>query len=782
MKRALKKRGQAVLKNSPIRDDAPGGQTTDDKNPQITLRSRTHQAAMIGLAISMGAASLLVTRQSDQAQAAAPVDSQKAASTNSVVSETEMKFTATKLESQSISQVGGVVNPVILEPTVVSRVPGPEAKWQIATNNTPVLSEASRREETTSNVISPINAAEKNSVHSQSQLAQGVSNRPIQSTLAADNQETEAAQQLSNEVAAAELAGGSVDAKLKAQQEVALNRLQEKSTRLRNSLAQLRAQRTQNRSNTGINEEQPTTGSNNSVAKQSKNLTGSSQAELVTELKQNQEPSATVQQIAMPGSTSTKVAAQLPPSTYQVKPGDTLAEIANNYGISVSELIKANNLSDPYQLQISQNLIIPAAKMVEKVNRVDNPVNTPSFNTNSFVANNTSVIVPSPIATEQPKALDSRATNNSVIIPVPVVTGERQKNNNPSITNRINVPAPITPAPITNYNQGQIPIAIPQALPTPGESFGLGGDAPLPRNLSPKPVEKVSKGKGNERIRSLQAEIERLRYKYRAQESGVAATGSKNNSQSVPVPIESTNNRVVSQVGLQIPVPKAILPSYNNQPVQPLVTDSGSTNEPINPEFLPSKTGVGWNSAPNSSGIKLTVPSPGISASDSLGKLRGTNVSPALPPLAAVDIYLPKTTEENPNFPSNSTPTSYIWPAKGVLTSGYGWRWGRMHRGIDIANSVGTPIYASSAGVVEKAGWNSGGYGNVVDIRHDDGSLTRYGHNSRILVQAGQRVQQGQTIAAMGSTGFSTGPHSHFEVHPSGKGAVNPIAFLPNRL
>jgi len=792
LKRALKKRGQAVLKNSPSRDEAPVGQTTDDKNPQITFRSRTHQAAMIGLAISMGAASLLVTRQSDQAQAAAPVDSQKAASTNSVVSETEMKFTATKLESQSISQVGGVVNPVILEPTVVSRVPGPEAKWQIATNNTPVLSEASRREETTSNVISPTNAAEKNSVDSQSQLAQGVSNRRIQSTLAADNQETETAQQLSNEVAAAELAGGSVDTKLKAQQEVALNRLQEKSTRLRNSLAQLRDQRTQNRSNTGINEEQPTTGSNNSVAKQSKNLTGSSQAELVTELKQNQEPSATVQQIAMPGSTSTKVAAQLPPSTYQVKPGDTLAEIANNYGISVSELIKANNLSDPHQLQISQNLIIPAAKMVENVNRADNPVNTLSFNTNSFVANNTSVIVPSPIATEQPKGIDSRATNNSVTIPVPVVTGERQKNNNPSITNRINVPAPITPAPITpatitpapitNYNQGEITIAIPQALPTPGESFGLGGDAPLPRNLSPKPVEKVSKGKGNERIRGLQAEIERLRYKYRAQESGVAATGSKNNNQSVPVPIESTNNRVVSQVGLQIPVPKAILPSYNNQPVQPLVTDSGSTNEPINPEFLPGKTGVGWNSAPNSSGIKLTVPSPGISASDSLGKLRGTNVSPALPPLAAVDIYLPKTTEENPNFPSNSTPTSYIWPAKGVLTSGYGWRWGRMHRGIDIANSVGTPIYASSAGVVEKAGWNRGGYGNVVDIRHDDGSLTRYGHNSRILVQAGQRVQQGQTIAAMGSTGFSTGPHTHFEVHPSGKGAVNPIAFLPNRL
>jgi len=770
LKRALKKREQAVLKNHPSRDDAPVGQTTDNKNPQITLRSRTHQAAMIGLAISMGAASLLVTRQSDQAQAAAPIGSQKADGTNSVVSEPEIKFTDTKLESQSVSQVGGVVNPMILEPTVVSRVPGLEAKWQVATNNTPVL-----------NVISPTNAAEKNSVHSQSQLAQGVKNRPIQSTLLVNNQETETAQQLSNGdraqyFPAEELAGGTVDAKLKAQQEVALNRLREKSTRLRNSLTQLRSERSQNLSKIGTNEEQPITVSDNSVVKQSQNVTSLNQAELVNELKQNQKPSDTIQPGQMPGSTATKVAAQLPPSTYQVKPGDTLAEIANNYGISVSELIKVNNLSDPHQLQISQKLIIPAVKMVDKVNKVDNPLNTPSFNTNSFVANNTSVIVPSPIVTAQPKGFDSRAITNSVTIPVPVVSGERENNNNPSITNRINVPAPIT------YNQRQIPIAIPQALPTPSESFGLGGDTPLPRTLSPKPVEKVSKGKDNERIRGLQAEIERLRYKYRTQESGVAATDTKNNSQSVPIPIESNSNTVVSQVGLQIPVPKAILPSYNNQPVRPLVTASGSANEPINPEFLPNKTGVGSNFTPNSSGIKLTVPSPGISASDSLGKLRGTNVSPALPPLAAVDIYLPKTTEENPNFPSDSTATSYIWPAKGVLTSGYGWRWGRMHRGIDIANAVGTPIYASAAGVVEKAGWNRGGYGKLVDIRHDDGSLTRYGHNSRILVQVGQRVKQGQTIAAMGSTGFSTGPHTHFEVHPSGKGAVNPIAFLPNRL
>jgi murein DD-endopeptidase MepM/ murein hydrolase activator NlpD len=92
-------------------------------------------------------------------------------------------------------------------------------------------------------------------------------------------------------------------------------------------------------------------------------------------------------------------------------------------------------------------------------------------------------------------------------------------------------------------------------------------------------------------------------------------------------------------------------------------------------------------------------------------------------------------------------------------TSGYGWRWGRMHRGIDIAGPVGTPIMAAASGVVVRSGWNSGGYGNLVDIRHADGSMTRYAHNSRLLVREGQQVRQGQQIAEMGSTGFSTGPH-----------------------
>ncbi len=781
MKRALKKREKAVLNNTPSNDDAPVEQTNYEINPKMTRRARTHRAAMIGLAISMGATSLLVTRQSDQAQAAAPVGSQKAVSTMSAASETEMKFATTKLESPTLTPAGALANPVV-EPTVVSQVPGLEAKWQIATNSIAV-------EGTASNVISPAKTADKNSSHSQ--LTQEVSDRPVQATLPTGNQLPETALQLSRveevtgstqNLPAGELASGSVDAQLKAQQEFALNRLQEKSSRLRNSLAHLRSEQTQDLLKTGIKEAQPTTVANKSVPEQSENLTDSHQSELISRLKQNKETSATIQQIPIPASASTKVVAQLSPSTYQVKPGDTLAEIANNYGTSVSELVKANNLSDPNQLQINQRLIIPPDKVLETSSRADNSsLNTPSFNPRSFIANNTSVSVPYPRVTQQEERIETPVID-SVTIPVPVVTGAEERNNNPSIANRINVPAPIA---TDNQGQTTVPIVIPKALPTPSDSYGLGGDAPLPRRFSQKqgsqkPVQKVSKAKGNERIRSLQAEIERLRYKYRAQQAGVTVTGSENNSESVAV--ESSSNSVVSQANaIQIAVPQAILPSYSNQPPKTIVTASAPTNEPINPEFLPGKTGARWNAPRNSSGIKLTVPPARANASDSLGKLRGTSVSPALPPIAAVDIHLPQSTEDNPSFPSNST-TGYIWPAKGVLTSGYGWRWGRMHRGIDIANSTGTPIYASSAGVVEKAGWNSGGYGNVVDIRHDDGSLTRYGHNSRVLVQPGQRVTQGQTIAAMGSTGFSTGPHSHFEVHPSGKSAVNPIAFLPARL
>ncbi len=150
-------------------------------------------------------------------------------------------------------------------------------------------------------------------------------------------------------------------------------------------------------------------------------------------------------------------------------------------------------------------------------------------------------------------------------------------------------------------------------------------------------------------------------------------------------------------------------------------------------------------------------------------------------PLAVIEKYLPQPIDRNTSPPSlDDAKIAYIWPAKGVLTSGYGMGWGGMHRGIDIANKIGTPIVAAADGVVTFEG-RQRGYGKIIDVRHINGSLTRYAHNHRHLVKLGQKVQQGQIIAYMGSSGFSTGPHLHFEIHSPGKRAVNPIAYLPSR-
>jgi murein DD-endopeptidase MepM/ murein hydrolase activator NlpD len=118
----------------------------------------------------------------------------------------------------------------------------------------------------------------------------------------------------------------------------------------------------------------------------------------------------------------------------------------------------------------------------------------------------------------------------------------------------------------------------------------------------------------------------------------------------------------------------------------------------------------------------------------------------------------------------------FVWPVHGVLTSGFGWRWGRMHEGVDIAVSNGTPVVAAKAGVVIVAGW-MGGYGNLVVVDHGGGVATAYGHNTSVTVGVGQEVAQGQLIAYSGNTGHSTGPHVHFEVRING-GAVDPMGYL----
>ena len=127
---------------------------------------------------------------------------------------------------------------------------------------------------------------------------------------------------------------------------------------------------------------------------------------------------------------------------------------------------------------------------------------------------------------------------------------------------------------------------------------------------------------------------------------------------------------------------------------------------------------------------------------------------------------------------SSSTPASsgLIWPATGPITSPYGMRWGKLHPGIDIGVGMGVPIHAAASGRVIVSGY-SGGYGNLIVIDHGNGLATAYAHQSRLGASVGQDVSQGEVIGYVGSTGYSTGPHLHFEVRVNGS-PVDPLGYL----
>lgn len=145
---------------------------------------------------------------------------------------------------------------------------------------------------------------------------------------------------------------------------------------------------------------------------------------------------------------------------------------------------------------------------------------------------------------------------------------------------------------------------------------------------------------------------------------------------------------------------------------------------------------------------------------------------PGVQPVAAMDRLKQVRAEEN----------RYIWPVHGRLTSFFGRRnlgmgTSSFHRGLDIAAPHGTPVVAARAGTVTFAGWSNQGYGNLVKIRHHGGAETWYAHFSQVHVRVGQYVEQGEVIGRIGSTGISTGPHLHLELHEQGR-AIDPLSYL----
>ncbi len=667
MKRALKKKMKAVLETTINNDDA-SIEHSSFVTPQV--KRRMPKAAMIGLAISMGATSLFVTRQSDQALAAEPVGNQNTASTNPAASD-EVKFAPTHKRSfKAISSGIGAKTPAVVVPTAISPVKGLGAKWQVASS----LKSATIGTRTPEKSVT---AANNNTIYSAPQVVKGQV-FPETSTTANRSTQNQNFTISPQNVEASEVTTVPTT-KLEAQQKFALNRLKQKSNRLKASLNKLRS--------TPVESVKQATVKTQPVSKVEKISTTNanktvSQAKLISRLKHNTAVEQVQQAVTVPTPvTETVSAPSAIAAAHVVKSGDTLAEIAGNYGTSVDEMVSANHLSNPNQLQVNQQLIVPAAE------------------------------------------------NSSNVV---------------AIADSANVPAE--------------------------NSFGVGGETPVPTIFTEVQVaqrrntlaKKVSR---NERLRSLKEEIERLRKKYRTQESRVVVPQTNQEKKSVYIPVKRPQ---AASIPIPVTTPrtgKATVPIRVARPSKAAVPIPVPTpNQDINPNFSRKR------------GVRVVTPSPRFNGRSQSSSVLQTTLTPGLPPLAAVDRYLPKTIDEL-QPPSKG----FVWPAKGVFTSGYGPRWGRMHKGIDIAAPTGTPIHAAADGVVVSAGWNRGGYGKLVDIRHADGTLTRYAHNSKIIVSKGQRVQQGQRISLMGSTGFSTGPHLHFEIRKGGKKAVNPIAYLPPR-
>jgi murein DD-endopeptidase MepM/ murein hydrolase activator NlpD len=177
------------------------------------------------------------------------------------------------------------------------------------------------------------------------------------------------------------------------------------------------------------------------------------------------------------------------------------------------------------------------------------------------------------------------------------------------------------------------------------------------------------------------------------------------------------------------------------------------------------KSGIAKNSAPSS---VPGAPGPVPGAPKTGGPKRGGTTPPSTPGTS------PSLTGVPEHYAG-----SLRWPLDAyIVSSEYGERWGKVHKGMDMAADSGEPVYAIAAGEVIYAGDGLRGYGNVVILRHDRKTSSLYAHNSELKVKQGDQVAQGTLIALLGSTGHSTGPHVHFEIR-DGDTAVNPRTVLP---
>ncbi|NEO60430.1 MAG: peptidoglycan DD-metalloendopeptidase family protein [Moorea sp. SIO4G2] len=427
-------------------------------------------------------------------------------------------------------------------------------------------------------------------------------------------------------------------------------------------------------------------------------------------------------------------------SFHQVKAGETLDSIARSYGLSRSELVLANQLDNPHLIEINQQLKIPQFRRFDHQKSSFTLLSSNSRKSKSWKPG---IARPLDLGTISVKT----STSRDQITPVSIQEKPKVK--------------PLTETILTQSTSDS----------------GLLAQANS--SIENQPLESINSQR-NSYVEKLRADILKMREEIRENKTSP--------EENKPINLGVTTNEPVADPSNKESKSVEITPQFNPENNQG--TDTKEWQLLPQPPTAPqAPIAIPRPQPPQKtrrSSIAIPVPPPEVSQPRRIAvapapperfnpMIRipvGKPVSPGVPPLSKPDMYLPD---------SPTRFNGYIWPSNGVLTSGYGRRWGRMHKGIDIAAPIGTPIIAAAPGVVVSAGWNSGGYGKLVEIKHPDGSLTLYAHNSRIFVRRGQQVGQGQRIAAMGSTGYSTGPHLHFELHPRGRGAANPMAYLPRR-
>ena len=634
----------------------------------VSRRART-SAAMFGLALSVGASSLVLPHRDDGANAA------------------ESK--GTEVAAQSLSQIAALP---ISEPGSIVVLPSTVTVEHVVREGQ-TLSQIARSYRVNVQDISATNHLAADVLLKPGQVLKIPVNR-ADSALKASLPEIVASADL-NQVPAA----GST----------ALSRLRDQRDKLKDSLAELRSEDVKGSA----------AGANGAVAS----------------------IASTASTPALASQTGEK------PEAYQVQPGDTLTAIARAHGISERTLATTNHLSDPDWIRVSDSLNVPSApssvpgntQLAGTVKTPSSPVSQPSVAQSPMALPSVQQVAIAPQTQDYRVGLGDTVAQIAKAHNVPLSTlVDANHLSDPNIIfvgQVLRLPdAPAAAEPIAVKPQAMAIAprmaisAVQPAEPSSAQSEILG--SPDAAQAAPRYVE------------NLLAEVRALRAKHQAD---VAVRPAQQ-----PVMVTARREAVSNPVALRSTAPQMSPQSRVQQPT----AQQSTAQQPADGSTLVATASI---SSENYAPLRQPV--------------IGRTVSPELPPLPGAEAFLPEGLRSN----------GYIWPARGLLTSGYGWRWGRMHAGIDIAADVGTPVYAAANGVVEYSDWNSGGYGNLVDVRHPDGSLTRYAHLSRSLVREGQQVRQGEQIAEMGSTGYSTGPHLHFEVHPKDEGAVNPIAYLPQQ-